>query len=135
MGRRRSRSMRSSSRRFEKTRSLRRRAPMFDVGCQKSVTGPDNNVLAGVTLRLDLNRRRAGRLGVAEGELVLKEAQIAERERMLRAEVRLKAGELLAARRNLGITEELLAANRQALGLVQGRVRRGATPSLDENLM
>jgi cobalt-zinc-cadmium efflux system outer membrane protein len=109
--------------------------PMLDVGFQKSVTGPDNNVIAGVTLPLDLNRRQAGRLGVAERELALKQAQIAERERMLRAEVRLKAGELLAARRNLGITEELLAANRQALGLVGERVRRGGAPALDENLM
>jgi cobalt-zinc-cadmium efflux system outer membrane protein len=109
--------------------------PMLDVGFQKSVTGPDNNVMAGVTLPLDLNRRQAGRLGVAEQELALKEAQVAERERMLRAEVRLKVGELLAARRNLRITEELLAANRQALGLVGERVRRGGTPSLDENLM
>ena len=109
--------------------------PMLDVGFQKTVTGPDHNVMAGVTLPLDLNRRRAGRLGVAERELVLKQAQVAERERMLRAEVRLKAGELLAARRNLGITEALLAANRQALGLVQARVRRGGAPSLDANLM
>ena len=109
--------------------------PMLDVGFQKTVTGPDNNITAGVTLPLDLNRRQAGRLGVAERELALKQAQIAERERMLRAEVRLKAGELLAARRNLGITEELLAANRQALGLVGERVRRGGAPSLDENLM
>jgi len=109
--------------------------PMLDVGFQKSVTGPDNNVTVGVTLPLDLNRRQAGRLGVAERELPLKQAQIADRERMLRAEVRLKAGELLAARRNLGITEELLAANRQALGLVRERVRRGSAPSLDENLM
>src|SRR4029453_13157861 len=74
--------------------------PMLDVGFQKSVTGPDNNVMAGVTLPLDLNRRQAGRLGVAEQELALKQVQIAERERALRAEVRLKAGELLAARRN-----------------------------------
>jgi outer membrane protein, heavy metal efflux system len=109
--------------------------PMLDVGFQKSVTGPDNNFMAGVTLPLDLNRRQAGRLGVAERELALKEAQVAERERMLRAEVRLKTGELLAARRNLGITEELLAANRQALGLVRERVHRGSAPSLDENLM
>ena len=109
--------------------------PMLDVGFQKSVTGPDNNVTAGVTLPLDLNRRQAGRLGVAERELTLKQAQVAERERMLRAEVRLKAGELLAARRNLRITEELLTANRQALGLVGERVRRGGAPALDENLM
>jgi cobalt-zinc-cadmium efflux system outer membrane protein len=109
--------------------------PMLDVGFQKSVTGPDNNFIAGVTLPLDLNRRQAGRLGVAGRELALKQAQMAERERMLRAEVRLKAGDLLAARRNLGITEELLAANRQALGLVRERVHRGGAPSLEEHLM
>jgi outer membrane protein, heavy metal efflux system len=109
--------------------------PTLDVGVQQSVTGPDNNVMVGVTLPLDLNRRQAGRRGVAEWELALKQAQVAERERGLRAEVRLKAGEFLAARRNLGITEELLEANRQALGLVRERVRRGSTPSLEENLM
>jgi cobalt-zinc-cadmium efflux system outer membrane protein len=109
--------------------------PTLDVGVQQSVTGPDNNVMVGVTLPLDSNRRQAGRLGVSERELALKHAQIAERERMLRAEVRLKAGELLAARRNLRITEELLEANRQALGLIRERVRRGGAPSLDEHLM
>jgi cobalt-zinc-cadmium efflux system outer membrane protein len=109
--------------------------PMLDVGVQQSVIGPDHNVMVGVTLPLDLNRRQAGRLGVAERELALKQAQVAERERGLRAEVRLKAGELLAARRNLRITEELLEANRQALGLIRERVRRGGAPSLDENMM
>jgi outer membrane protein, heavy metal efflux system len=109
--------------------------PMLDVGVQQSVIGPDHNVMVGVTLPLDLNRRQAGRLGVAERELALKQAQVAERERGLRAEVRLKAGEFLAARRNLRITEELLEANRQALGLIRERVRRGGAPSLDENLM
>jgi cobalt-zinc-cadmium efflux system outer membrane protein len=109
--------------------------PMLDLGAQHSVAGPDNNIMVGVTLPLDLNRRKAGRIGVAERELDMKEAQVAERERQLRAEVRLKAGELLAAQRNLRFTEEQLEANRKALGLVQQRVRRGATPSLDENLM
>jgi cobalt-zinc-cadmium efflux system outer membrane protein len=109
--------------------------PMLDVGVQHSVTGPDHNVMVGVTLPLELNRRKAGRLGIAERELALKQAQVAERERVLRAEVRLKAGELLAARRNLRITEELLAANRHALALVRERVRRGAAPSLEEHLM
>jgi cobalt-zinc-cadmium efflux system outer membrane protein len=109
--------------------------PMLDLSGQASVTGPDNNFTAGVTPPLDLNRRKAGRVGVAERELDMKEAQVAERERQLRAEVRLKAGELLAARRNLRFTEELLEVNRQGLGLVQQRVRRGAVPSLEENLM
>jgi cobalt-zinc-cadmium efflux system outer membrane protein len=109
--------------------------PMLDLSGQSSVTGPDNNITVGVTLPLDLNRRKAGRVGVAERELEMKEAQVAERERQLRTEVRMKAGEVLAARRNLRFTEELLEVNRQGLGLVQQRVRRGAVPSLEENLM
>ena len=44
------------------------------------------------------------------------------RERGLKADVRMKAGELLAARRDLRITEELLDLNRHALGLVRERV-------------
>ena len=108
--------------------------PMLDLGAQHSVTGPDNNLNVGVTLPLDLNRRKAGRVGVAERELELKEAQVLNRARELGAEVRMKAGEVLAAQRNLRITEELLDINRQALQLIGGRVQRGAVPALEESL-
>jgi cobalt-zinc-cadmium efflux system outer membrane protein len=47
----------------------------------------------------------------------------------------MKAGELLAAQRNLRFTEELLQVNRDALGLLQTRVRQGAAPPLEENLL
>jgi cobalt-zinc-cadmium efflux system outer membrane protein len=109
--------------------------PMLDLGAQQNVTGPDNNITAGVTLPLDLNRRKEGRVGVAERELEMKEAQVVDRERGLRTEVRMKAGELLAAQRNLRITEELLTANQKALELMRERVRRGSIPALEENLM
>jgi outer membrane protein, heavy metal efflux system len=108
--------------------------PMLDLSAQQNVTGPDNNITAGVTLPLDLNRRKEGRVGVAERELAMKSAQVADRERGLRADVRMKVGEVLAAQRNLRITQDLLDVNRQALGLVRERVRRGAAPSLEENL-
>jgi cobalt-zinc-cadmium efflux system outer membrane protein len=108
--------------------------PMLDLGAQQNVTGPDNNVNVGVTLPLDLNRRKAGRVGVAERELEQKEAQVLNRAREIEAEVRMKAGEVLAAQRNLRITEELLDINRQALQLIGDRVRRGAVPALEENL-
>jgi cobalt-zinc-cadmium efflux system outer membrane protein len=108
--------------------------PMLDLGAQHSVTGPDNNLNVGVTLPLDLNRRKAGGVGVAERELELKEAQVLNRARELGAEVRMKAGEVLAAQRNLRITEELLDINRQALQLIGGRVQRGAVPALEESL-
>ena len=86
--------------------------PMLDLGGQQNVAGPDNNVTIGLTVPLDLNGRKEGRVGVAEREVEMKQAQVADRERRLVADVRLKAGELLAARRNLGTTTELLEVNR-----------------------
>ena len=109
--------------------------PMLDLAGQQNVNGPDNNVSVGVTVPLDLNGRKDGRVGVADRELAMKRAQLADRERRLRAEVRLKAGEVLAAARNVQVTGELLEVNRTGLGLLQERVRTGAIPPLEGNLM
>jgi cobalt-zinc-cadmium efflux system outer membrane protein len=107
--------------------------PMLDLGGQKALS-PDSTLTVGVTLPLDLNGRKEGRVGVAEGELAVRRALLADRERRLRADVRLKAGELLTARRNLAVADELLQTNRDALALVRRRVTEGAAPPLDENL-
>lgn len=107
--------------------------PILELGGQKAL-GPDNNLMVGFTLPLDLNGRKEGRVGVAEREVAVKRALLADRERRLRADVRLKAGELLAARRNLAIADDLLQVNREALALVNRRVAQGAAPALDENL-
>lgn len=109
--------------------------PMLDLGGQANVSGPDNNVNIGLSIPLDLNGRKAGRIGVAEREIDMKQAQVSDRERRLSAEVRLKAGDLLAARRNLEFTEELLVTNQKGLGLVRDRVQQGAAPTLEENLV
>lgn len=107
--------------------------PMLDLAGQKAIS-PDSNLTIGVTLPLDLNGRQQGRVGLAEAEVVLKRAQLADRERRLRADIRTKAGEVLAAQRNLDTTVALLDANRRALALVRGRVAEGGAPALDENL-
>src|SRR3989475_4582150 len=108
--------------------------PVLELGGQKALS-PDNNVTIGLTVPLDLNGRKEGRVAVAERELQMKRAQVRDRERRLAADVRMKAGELLAARRSLAVTDDLLSVNRDALRLVQDRVRQGATPALEENLM
>src|SRR5262245_47772419 len=108
--------------------------PLLDLGGQKATT-PDSNLTVGVTVPLDLNGRKEGRIGVAEREVEVKRAQVRDRERRLRAEVRLKAGELLAAQRNLGVTEDVLRVNRDAPDLMHERVSRGATAPLEENLL
>jgi cobalt-zinc-cadmium efflux system outer membrane protein len=109
--------------------------PMLELGVQESVTGPDNNLMVSLTLPLDLGGRQAGRVGVAGRDLELKRAQVAEQERQLRAAVRMKAGEILAAQRTLRFTEELLQVNHEALSLLRARVIRGAAPQLEENLL
>ena len=108
--------------------------PTLDLGGQKALSS-DSNLSVGMTVPLDLNGRKEGRVGVAERDVELKRAQVRERERRLRADVRVKAGELLAAQRNLGVAEELLRVNRGGLGLIGERVRRGATPPLEESLL
>ena len=107
--------------------------PMLELGGQKAL-GPDNTMAVGLRLPLDLNGRKEGRVGVAEREHGVRRAQLAERERRLRAEIRLKAGDVLAARRTLATAGELLDANRRAFGIVRDRVREGAAPTLDESL-
>lgn len=108
--------------------------PMLELGGQKAL-GPDNNLNVGLTVPLDLNGRKEGRVSVAEQEVSLRLAQLADRERRLRADVAMKAGEVLAARRSVTITDDLLRINRAGLGLVGERVRQGAAPAIDENLM
>jgi outer membrane protein, heavy metal efflux system len=108
--------------------------PMLDLSGQKALS-PDNNLMVGVTLPLDLNGRKAGRVAVAERELAMKRAGVADRERRLRADIRMKAGEGFAARRNLAFTDELLQANRAALFVVEARAREGAVPPLEASLL
>jgi outer membrane protein, heavy metal efflux system len=109
--------------------------PMLDLAGQQNVSGPDNNVSVGLVVPLDLNGRKDGRVGVADRELAMKRAQLGDRERRLRADVRMRAGEVLAAARNVQVTGELLEVNRTGLSLLQERVRTGAIPPLEGNLM
>jgi cobalt-zinc-cadmium efflux system outer membrane protein len=108
--------------------------PMLELGGQKALS-PDNNLMIALSVPLDLNGRKEGRIGVAEREVEMKRAQVRDRERRLAADIRMKAGDFLAARRNLTVTDDLARISREALRLVRERVRQGAAPTLDENLM
>jgi cobalt-zinc-cadmium efflux system outer membrane protein len=108
--------------------------PALELGGQKAL-GTDNNVTVGLSIPLDLNRRKEGRIGVAEREVEMKQAQATDRERRLRADVRMKAADVLGSRRDLEVAYDLLRTNREALSLVGERARRGAVPPLEENLL
>jgi len=109
--------------------------PMLELNGQRSPYSTDNNLMVGVTVPLDLNGRLEGRIGVADREAELKRKQLSDKERKMRAEVRMKAGEVLAAQRNLSFTDELLQANRRAREIVGERAQKGAVPPLEENLL
>jgi cobalt-zinc-cadmium efflux system outer membrane protein len=105
--------------------------PSLSVGGLKEVNGDDNRFSIGGSIPLELFGRRARRTEVAERKLDSTRDTIADRERLLAGDVRMRFGEALAAVRNLTFTEQLLQANRDFLELMEDRVREGAAPSLD----
>lgn len=109
--------------------------PTLDLSGTQNVAGPDNMQMIGVSLPLDLGGRKDARVSVAERELTVKQAQVGDRERRLAADIRMKAGEVLAAARNLKITDDLIAANQETQKLIARRVAEGAAPALDEQLV
>jgi len=96
--------------------------------------GNDNQTTVGVEWPLDLFRR-GRRVAVAEREVTAVQLGVAERERVLRSQVRMRYGEVLAAIRDLTILEELVATTRRQHELLRSRVEEGATPPLERNLL
>jgi cobalt-zinc-cadmium efflux system outer membrane protein len=109
--------------------------PSIELSESKEVAGPQNNLMIGASLPLELFHRRDRRIEIAQSGIKMTELEQADRERQLRAEVEAKFGEVLAALRNLQISEDLLDLNRKALELTQARADRGAAPPLDANLL
>ncbi|MGI8756558.1 MAG: TolC family protein [Acidimicrobiales bacterium] len=108
--------------------------PSVEFSRQEQIGGSDNNTVIGGSLPLELGGRRKTRTNVAEAELNLREKQVADRERLLAAEVRAKFGEALAQTLKLKLVEDLLESALQGFRLVQARVTEGKTAPLEENM-
>lgn len=122
----------------EAARALVRQAgyranPRLDVSGAKAVTMPDSQLMVGGMVPLELGGRRAARVHVAEREVEVREALLADRERMLAAEVRAKFGAALASVLKLGVTENLLDNSQRGYRLVVARVLEGRTAPLEQN--
>lgn len=109
--------------------------PMLDVGGSRMIAGTDNSVMVSGILPLELGGRRAARVRVAEREVEMREQMLADRERLLAAEVRAKFGEALAESLKLGFIEELLLTTRRGYRLVVARVVEGRTSPLEQNMV
>jgi cobalt-zinc-cadmium efflux system outer membrane protein len=101
---------------------------------QEEPTGTDNQTRVEVQWPLDLFRR-AGRVAVAEREVDATELAVADRERLLAADVRTKYGEVVAALRELAISDDLVAATVRQSALVRARVEQGSSPALERNMV
>jgi cobalt-zinc-cadmium efflux system outer membrane protein len=122
----------------EAARALVRQAgfranPRLGVSGSKAVTTPDNQLMVEGVLPLELGGRRAARVRVAGREVEVREAMLADRERMVAADVRSKFGEALASILKLGVTEDLLGNSQRGYRLVVARVLEGRTAPLEQN--
>ena len=86
--------------------------------------GTDHLATVGIEWPLELSRR-GGRIAVADRELTTAQLAVADRERVLAADVRMRYGDVLAAIRNLELFDDLLSATQKQYELLRSRVERG----------
>jgi outer membrane protein, heavy metal efflux system len=108
--------------------------PSLEIDGARQIGGADYSVMAQGTLPLELGGRRASRVRVAERELELKKLALADRERLLAAEIRAKFGETLASAFKLRFTEQMLAVATENYNLVAATVREGRRAPLEQNV-
>ena len=108
--------------------------PTVSFSHQEEPSGMDNQTRVEVVWPLDLFRK-AGRVGVAEREIDATRHDVADRERLLAADVRAKYGEVAAAVRELTVLDDLFAAVLRQHGLVAARAEQGATPPLERDML
>ncbi len=108
--------------------------PSVEFSRSEQIGGSDNDTMIAGSLPLELGGRRKTRVNVAEAELSVREKEVANRERLLAAEVRAKFGEALANTLKLKLVEDLLETAVGGYRLVQARVGEGKTAPLEENM-
>ena len=108
--------------------------PSLEFSRSEQIGGRDNDTTIAGSLPLELGGRRKARVNVAEAELSVREKEVANRERLLAAEVRAKFGETLAQTLKLKLVEDLLETAVGGYRLVQARVTEGKTAPLEENM-
>ncbi|MCL4395249.1 MAG: TolC family protein, partial [Chloroflexi bacterium] len=95
----------------------------------------ESDFTIGYSHTFELGGKRDRRVEVAGLGVELATLEIANRERLLKAEVKTRFAEALAAARNLTSTEQLLDLNQQSYRIAQARTRQGEGTQLDEGLL
>ncbi len=95
----------------------------------------ERDLSVGVALPLELGGTRRRRIDLAEAELAAIEADVADRERRLRADVLTAYAAVLAAQRELQITADVEGLDSQTLRVVQIRVEQHDAAPLELSLL
>jgi cobalt-zinc-cadmium efflux system outer membrane protein len=111
-----------------------RRNPSLSAEVRDEPSGSDHQATVSAEWPLDLFRR-PGRITVASREVTASELAVADRERLLIAEVRARVGEVLVAVRDLAVLDELVDTVARQRDLLRARVEEGASPPLDRDLV
>jgi cobalt-zinc-cadmium efflux system outer membrane protein len=124
----------------EAARALVRQAalrpnPSVEFERKEQLGGADNTSIVGGMWPLELGGRKSTRVLVAQKELEVKERLLADRERLLAAEVRNQFGTALAEILKLGFTEDLINTTDRGFRLVAAKVKEGRTAPLEENML
>lgn len=108
--------------------------PRVSFERREEPAGTDNQTTVAVEWPLDLFRR-GGRVAVADREVTAVQRAVADRERLLAAEVRMRYGDVLATVRDLATLDELVTTTRRQHDVLRSRVEEGATPPLERDLL
>ena len=108
--------------------------PTVSFERREEPAGTDNQTTVAVAWPLDLFRR-SRRVAVADREITTVQLTVADRERLLAAEVRMRYGDVLATVRDLTVFDELVTTTRRQHELLRSRVEEGATPPLERDLL
>jgi cobalt-zinc-cadmium efflux system outer membrane protein len=132
-------SLRSARTEIDAARGMRQQAelrpnPTFSLERRGEPGGTDNLTTVTAEWPLDLFRRTP-RVAVADRDVAAAQLAVADRERLLASEVRMRYGEVLASVRALSILDELVAVTGRQHALLRARVEEGATPPLDRDLV
>jgi cobalt-zinc-cadmium efflux system outer membrane protein len=111
-----------------------RRNPTLSFERREERGGTDNQTMLGLEWPLDLFRR-GQRMAVADREVTAVQLAVADRERLLAAEVRMRYGDVLATIRDVATIDELVATARRQHELLRARAEEGATPPLERDLL
>ena len=111
-----------------------RRNPSVSLEWRDEPGGTDHAASVGVEWPLELSRRGA-RIAVADRDVATARLSVANRQRVLAADVRTRYGEVLAAIRNLEVFDDLLSATQKQFELLRSRVEEGASPPLERDVL